>query len=237
MSQSIYLYTSVSLRTLEEVIEAFKEEFDHLLKDSFSEHELEVFEKQIDGIAAIYTQPILAELSFDDFYADPVFENDQRMFFERCKSTVVLDNLPYLESNSFQVSYLKLLLSKFDDVLIDRGGVSELCFKAQFEKDLQRYKTIDNLLHTVEKPVETRATPSKPVDPIDFLILDVYRELTRLKGVPVNPEGLPPKIIKIFAVMDAEPKLGADSLLRKTSLNAKDLDDGLERLKFWLRKL
>jgi len=217
-------------------MEAFKEEFDHLLNDSFTEFELEHFEKQIDSIAAVYVQPVLEELSFDDFYADPVFENDQRMFFERCKSTIVLENLPYLESNSFQVSYLKMLLTKFDDVLIDRGGVSELCFKDQFLKDLSGFKTIDSLLKPIEKVVEVK-TPSKPVDPIDFLIMDVYRELNRLKGAPVNPEGLPPKIIKIFAVMEAEPKLGADALLRKTSLNPKDLDDGLERLKFWLRKL
>jgi len=217
-------------------MEAFKEEFDHLLNDSFTEFELEHFEKQIDSIAAVYVQPVLEELSFDDFYADPVFENDQRMFFERCKSTIVLENLPYLESNSFQVSYLKMLLTKFDDVLIDRGGVSELCFKDQFLKDLSGFKTIDSLLKPIEKVIEVK-TPSKPVDPIDFLIMDVYRELNRLKGAPVNPEGLPPKIIKIFAVMEAEPKLGADALLRKTSLNPKDLDDGLERLKFWLRKL
>lgn len=236
MSQSIYLYTQLKFATLEEVMEAFKEEFDNLLKDSFTDFELEHFEKQIDSIAAVYVQPILPELSFDDFYADPVFENDQRMFFERCKSTVVLENLPYLESNSFQVTYLNLLLSRFDDLLIDRGGVSELCFKDQFMKDLSKFKAIDGLLKPVEKVIEVK-TPSRPVDPIDFLILDVYRELNRLKGDPVNPEGLPPKIIKIFAVMEAEPKLGADSLLRKTSLNPKDLDDGLERLKFWLRKL
>lgn len=236
MSQSIYLYTQLKFQTLEEVMEAFKEEFDNFLKDSFTDFELEHFEKQIDSIAAVYVQPILPELSFDDFYADPVFENDQRMFFERCKSTVVLENLPYLESNSFQVTYLNMLLSRFDDLLIDRGGISELCFKDQFLKDLSKYKAIDGLLKPVEKVIEVK-TSSKPVDPIDFLIMDVYRELNRLKGDPVNPEGLPPKIIKIFAVMEAEPKLGADSLLRKTSLNPKDLDDGLERLKFWLRKL
>lgn len=236
MSQSIYLYTTLSLRILEEVIESFKEEFDNLLKDSFSEFELEHFEKQIDSMGAVYVQPVIGELSFDDFYADPVFENDQRMFFARCKSSVGLENLPYLESNSFQVSYLRLLLSKFDDVLVDRGGVTELCFKDQFLKDLEKYKTIDGLLRPMEAPVEIKA-PSRPVDPIDFLILDVYKELSRLKGVPVNPEGLPPKIIKIFAVMEAEPRLGADHLLRKTALNPKDLDDGLERLKFWLRKI
>jgi hypothetical protein len=235
MSQSIYLHTQLKFSTLEEVIEAFREEFDHFLKDSFTEFELEHFEKQIDSIAAVYVQPMLEDLSFDDFYADPVFENDQRMFFERCKSTVVLENLPYLETNSFQVSYLKLLLSKFDDLLIDRGGVSELCFKDQFVKDLSKYKTVDGMLKPVEKVVEVKT--SKPVDPIDFLIIDVYKELNRLKGVPVNPEGLPPKIVKIFAVMETESKLGADSLLRKTSLNPKDLDDGLERLKFWLRKI
>jgi hypothetical protein len=38
-----------------------------------------------------------------------------------------------------------------------------------------------------------------------------------------------------FAIKDE--KLDASSLLRKSGLNAKDFDDNLERLKFFLKKI
>jgi hypothetical protein len=235
MSPNIYLYTQLNLFNLEILIESFREDFDNLLKDSFSEIELEHFEKLIDNIAAISVQPMLEQLSFDDFYANPFLVNEQRVFFENCKSTVVLENLPFFESNFFQVSYLKLLLSKFDEVLVDKGGVLELCFKDSFLNDLSKFKTIDQFFKPVNKTIDIKSATS--LDPIDFLISDVYRELTRLKGVAINLNDLSPKIIKIFVVMNSDSQLSADALLRKTGLNPKDLDDGLERLKFWLRKI
>jgi hypothetical protein len=77
---------------------------------------------------------------------------------------------------------------------------------------------------------------SIPVDPIDFLILDVYKEFDRLKSTSVPFEELSEKVFSIYAVMRHERIEDGSELLKRVGLNAKDLDDGLERLKFWLRK-
>ena len=84
--------------------------------------------------------------------------------------------------------------------------------------------------------------PITDPDPIDFLILDVYKELDRLRSLDLldvvmeKLEGLPEKSRKTFQVMNQE-RLDASQLLRKSGLNAKDFDDNLERLKFFLKKL
>jgi hypothetical protein len=233
MSQNHYFYTTYSHRELEEVIESFKEDFDVFLNDMFSDEELIQYEKWIDGLSAVYVQPLLSELSFDDFYADSEREDEQRSFFTRVKSSLGLENIPFLDSNPIQVTYLLKLLDLFPELLIDRGGVIELQFKSDYLKDILKYKTIDSLVKPIEKPLEVKTT--RPVDPIDFLILDVYKELSRLDGSSLTPGDLSPKVQKIYQVMTGE-KLDSTQLLRKVGLNAKDFDDGLERLKFWLKK-
>jgi hypothetical protein len=233
MPHNLYLYTTLPVPQLDTIVESHKERFDNILNDTFSDVEFEKYEKIIDGIAAIYVQPILSELSFDDFYASADEEDLQRSFFKRCKSSIGLENLPFLESNPVQVSYLLELLELFDEVLIDRGGIQELSFKDNFLKEISRYKTIDSLVVSFEKPLEVKTT--RPVDPIDFLILDVYTELDRLKGASLDSGDLSPKVQTIFHVMRAS-KLDSTQLLRAIGLNPKDFDDGLERLKFWLRK-
>lgn len=236
MPQDIYLLSTLQLSQLEEVIEAHKEDFENFLDDNFTENDLNLFEKQIDQLAAITVQPVLTELTFDDFYADPEKEEQQRSFFSRCKSSVSLENLPFLETNPFQVYYLRELLKRFPEVLIDRGGVNELMFKESYLNTLAKFKDASSLIVLTEKKAPVEIKTSKPVEPIDFLILDVYKELTRLQGTELSVEELSPKIQKIFHVMKEE-NLDSTQLLRRVGLNAKDFDDGLERLKFWLRKL
>lgn len=233
MSGNLYFYSPLPVKALEEIVAIHQKDFDEMLEDSFTEEELSFFEKQIDSIAAIYVQPVLSELTFEDFYADESDEDNQRKFFDRCKSTITLENVPYYESNAFQISYIQNLLAKIDEVLIDRGGVSELQFKTAFLNDLKKYRSLDQIQKPAPKKIEIKTT--RPVDPIDFLIQDVYKEIQRLSGKDINPDGLPPKIIKILEVMKAE-QLNADQLLRKCALGAKEFDDGLERLKFWLRR-
>jgi hypothetical protein len=233
MSQSIYLYTTLPVHQLEVIIESHKEDFDNMLNDTFSDEEMLHYEKIIDSIAAVYVQPILSELSFDDFYADSKVENEQRIFFGKCRSSISLENLPFLESNPVQITYLRKLLGLFEEVLIDKGGVHELRFKDDYLNEIQKFKSMDSLIKPVSTPIEIKTT--KPVDPIDFLILDVYKEFERLKNHDFSIEDLSPKVQKIFHVMKSE-KLDSTGLLRKIGLNPKDFDDGLERLKFWLRK-
>lgn len=218
---------------LEKVVEDFQKNFDILLEDTFSEDELESFEKQIDTIGALYVQPIMSELTFEDFNAG-TDEEKKKFFFESCQSSILIENLPYLESNPFQVSYLLELLKRFENVLIDRGGMFDLMFKDEFVHSLKPYKVMDSLIQTFVPKKEIKTF--RPVDPIDFLVLDVYREIDRLKDVVIKNEELPEKLVKLLYVM-RQNHLDPASLYVKSGLNAKDFDDGLERLKFFLRKL
>ncbi len=236
MSGSLTCFLPMELKTLESLLSAYQEDFDHYLAELFSEHELVAFESKLDAIAAVSAQPMF-DVSFDDFYPDPENEEDQRAFFARCRSTLVIENLPFFESNPFQVTYLNDLLNKFDEVLIDRGGVSELIFRDLYLAGLRRFKAIDTFTPKpkVVSILNSAARPLQPVDPIDFLVRDVYRELDRLGGGLPSSDELSPKARKILEAVRTE-RTSPDELLRRAGLNAKDLDDGLESLKFWLRR-
>ena len=236
MAQSLNLYFRLSVRDLERLVEDYQTEFDQALEDNFTDDELLKLEPMIDAIAAIYVQPLSNELSFDDFYADPAQEDKQRSFFNEVKSSICLENLPYLESNPFQVTYLTDLLWSFDEVLIDRGGVNELMFRKDYLEVLKKYKTMDSFISAppMEKPIEVKS--AVPVTPIDFLIVDIYKELDRLKDVIIDLEAMPEKARKIYLAMKGE-RSDSSTIFRKTGLIPKDFDDSLERLKFWLRKL
>lgn len=241
MSRSHYFYFPVSVTELEQVVLAHQIEFDTMVGDLFSEDEILVFEKLLDSIAAVYVQPILSELSFDDFYPDPPFYDKQREFFLACRSSLAIENLPYLESNPFQVSYLKQLLSNFSEVLIDRGSVQELQFKAVYLENLNKFKDIDSLIpeHT---PKVVEAPSSRPVDPIDFLVLDVYKEIERIRhsdNSEVMDKVLLNQSLKVQKIYQAM-KIGqydATTVFQKAGLTPKDFDDHLEKLKFLLKKI
>lgn len=236
MTASLTLFLPFKLSDTEAIVEAFKEEFDIQLKDIFSDDELIILEPKLDALGAVFVQPILNELTFDDFYAAPDKEDSQRNFFAGCKSSIAIENMPYLETNPVQVTYLKDLIGKFPEILIDRGGVSEILFKNDFLGILSSYKDMLSLAGGEKIPAKIVRTGTVPVDPIDFLIRDVYKELSRLKDLEIDSKDLSPKLQKIFTVMKNETTVDASELLKKTSLNAKDFDDGLESLKFWLRK-
>lgn len=241
MASSHYFYFTLPLNELDSLVENHKKDFNIFIEDTYSEEELLEFEKMIDSIAAIYVQPIMEELSFDDFYTETTQADRQKEFFENCRSSIVLENMPYLESNPFQVTYLKMLLSRFGEVLIDRGGIFELIFKDDYLKELKRFKCLDDLL-PVFKPTEVRARTSLPVDPIDFLVLDVYKELDRLllsqkleeMEKVVREQNL--KVQKLFYTLK-KGKLDASELYQKSGLSPKDFDDYLEKIKLILRTL
>lgn len=236
MSNAHYFYFRLPVLDLDKKIKAFQLDFDHLLNDTFSEAELANLENLLDDIGAVFVQPIFTEMSFDDFYSKPSEEQKQRDFFEAARSSICLENIPAFESNPFQVTYLIELLRDFEEVLIDTGGVNELMFKKDYVDSLKKYKNIFSLLTTVEKkPLEIKTT--KPVDPIDFLIQDVYKELLRLDPIQVSEwiKELPEKTQKVYQAM-LQVGLDASELLKRSGLNAKDFDDNLERLKFFLKK-
>lgn len=235
MSRTHNYYTRLTVHELERIVQAHQDEFDQLLGDTFSETELLQHEKLIDSIAAIYVQPIMSEMTFDDFYAHPAEEEKQRHFFESCKSSICLENIPYLESNPFQVTYLIDLLWTLDEVLIDQGGVSELSFKRPYLDDIKRFKTIESLIPQTETKAPVITTKA-PLSPIDFLVNDIYKELNRLGSKEIPFTEMSEKVQKIYQVMKVD-KLDSDTIFKMSGLIPKDFDDNLEKLKFSLKKI
>ncbi|HXH76831.1 MAG TPA: hypothetical protein VNJ08_17815 [Bacteriovoracaceae bacterium] len=241
MANAHYFYLPLTVKELEDRVQSHQENFEEFLKDTFSDKELTTFEGQVDSIAAIFVQPIISELSFQDFYSNASDEQQQKQFFETCRSSICLENLPDFHSNPFQVSYLIQLLENFHEVLIDQGGVEELVFKAAYIDLLKNYKSVDSMISSpLERPPEVKTT--KPVYPIDFLILDVYKEIDRLKtskqiyNAIEQATSLPEKTQKILTIASKD-LLDSITLLKRTGLNPKDFDDNLERLKFFLKKI
>lgn len=240
MSLSLTFYFPFSPNDLETIIESFRKEFDELLKDSFADSELEVFEAKLDALGAVYVQPVMDELSFHDFYPDPEKSDEQESFFKKAKSSLCIENLPYLETNPFQVSYLRMLAGKFSNFLVDRGGVHELLFKEDFLKLLESLKSMDKLL--LSPPVEETKRSGKnfyPVDPLDFIFVDVIKEFEKLRssGKEIDASTLgeaPKKILNALLKSDFDHPI---ELFKASGLGAKAFDDGLERLKFFLRSL
>lgn len=230
MSKSLYIYLRESLKDLETIVEGHQEEFDALLGDTFSDEELTRYERMIDAISTIEVQPILSELSFDDFYAKPSEENLQKDFFQSCRSSLCLDNLPFLETNPFQVTYLKDLLWTLGDALVDRGGVQELLFKKEYMEELRKFKTIESLVQTEPKLVK----PQIVLGPVDKLVQDIYKELARLSDPDGSP--LPEKTQKLLQIMKT-PDLDSSQIFKTSGLIPKDFEDHLEKLKFFLKKL
>lgn len=231
----ISLFLKTDVRTTQGLVETFQEEFETMLKDLYTDDELEMIETKLDAIGAVYVHSISSEISFDDFYFHEDSEKELRGYFNSCRSMITIENLPYLENNVYQVTYLKDLLKKFDDFIVDVGGVSELMTKEDYINYLSQFKDIDGS----SKPVSVKPKITKqiiPVDPIDFLILDVNKEFERLKNKELPFEELSEKVFSIYAVLRHERIHDNTDLLKRVGLNAKDLDDGLERLKFWLRK-
>ena len=238
MSKTLTFYFPLKVPELDALVEAFQKEFDELINDTFSDDELEHIEKKLDALAAVYVNPIMSEITFDDFEAD----ESLRDFFTSCRSSLLLENLPYLESNPFQVSWLQLFLKRFSEFLADRGNLDRLETKEEFFAKLGKLKNMDGLMAPAKPAVPPPQHRIKaPVLPIDFLILDVYRELDRLKEQGRMSEALEAvagfeKARRLFAIMK-EGKLDAHSLLRLSGLNPKDFDDNLEKLKFTIRKV
>jgi hypothetical protein len=227
----------MKLNELEKLVESHKEIFENFLGDNFSDEELKTYESYTDNLAAVFTQPILSELSFDDFFVYPENEISQRTFFEDCYSSICLDHLPIMQNNPFQVSYILMLLQNFSEVLIDCGGVSKLIFKDEYVATLAKYKNAEALI--VQKDIShVEIKTSAPVNPIDFIVRDIYTELARLDNnhVEVDVNLLSEKAQRIFQVMKKE-KLDAQGIYKKSGLIAKDFDDNMERVKFFLKKI
>lgn len=219
---------------------AHQKSFDEELSDLFTDEELGHFERSLEEMASLVPQEIFPELSYDDFEEAPSGNEERRDFFERCQSCLCLENMPFLETNRFQVSYLKELIKRLGPALVDQEQFGTLLWREEFEEELHRHRSIDDLVPPVTEVYRPKES-SAPVDPIDFLIRDVYREFERLHSQGKLVQALTglqeesEKLKKLFFLL-REEKLEGSLLYQRSGLNPKDFDDTLEKLKFYLRR-
>lgn len=241
MARALYFYLPLEIRLLEEIVDSHLEAFGEELKDLFSDEELEVFQRQLDEMAPFSISPRSSELSFDHFDTEP--SEEKRKLFEDSRSSLVLENLPFLETNPFQVSSIRSFLNRVREVLIDEEGLGELHSKDEFLKKVSGLRGVEDLLpesQPIQAPLRQNITI--PVEPIDFLIRDVYLEVDRilrgnlLEKTLIGLRDEKDSLKDLFFIV-RESRLSSDELFSRSGLSAKAFDDDLERLKFFLKKI
>lgn len=231
MARALYLYSPTAPLDLELRVEEFKERFQTQLGDLFADDELSRHERLLDDLATLDVQPRLSELTLDDFASAEAARAELEPFFDRCQSVICLENLPFLENNPFQVSYLQGLLAHVGPVLVDQGGLTELTDSDEFLRAIARLRTMEELVVAVPSAAASRvAEPTLA----DLMLSDVYRELDRLEG-QVALASMSERQQQIFGhLRSARPT--ATELLKLSRLNPKDFGDALEGLKFFLKR-
>ncbi len=229
MAWSLYFYSPRSAPELDEGVEVLRKAFQQELEDLFSDDELERFAPALEDLAPASVAERLAELCWEDF------ENHQekpalRESFEGTRSTLSLEALPFLETNPFQVSFLRSLLTSIGEGVLDRGGAGELLTLDEFLGEIAGLKGMESLLREAPPASLVRARGA-----MDELLDEVYQELERLRG-RVDPALWPEKQQLIVRPL-LEKRLDAQQAFKAAGLNAKDFGDHLESLKFRLRRL
>ena len=230
--RTLYFYFPQKVKDLELIVEAYQKEFDQKLEDAFSDDELLLLEKYIDYLGAVFVQPIISELTFDDFIHDESNRDIHHGLFSRCQSSICIENLPFFENNPFQVSYLLNLMDKFSEILIDPGENRALMLKGDYQVFLSRYKNADSYF-AIPQVKEVKKDSLHAITPVDFLVRDIYMELDKDKEA--STLSLSPKCQTLLSIMINE-RLHASEIFQKAKLSPKDFEDHLERLKFTLRK-
>ena len=230
MSRHLVIYTTLSELDLALKLEAHQEEFEVLLGDTFSEQELEAMERQLETLASIEAQPLLAAVSFDDLAPKSGEEARQESFFSRCKSCLCLENLPYLETHPLQVTYLIDLLWMFDEALVEYPGGESVLFKQDFLQELKPLANVESLLRKTPGPSRL-AAPAEGT--VDFVLRDIHREVVRLADSIVE---VPDRFAMLWPQVK-DTSLDSHALLQRSGLPPKDFGDRLESLKFFLKKL
>lgn len=153
----------------------------------------------------------------------------QRVFFLKSRSCLFFENLPLLEANPFQVTYLVDLLWMLDDVLVD--DEIELCFKRAYLEHLKGFSFLTDLL-----PPVPAAKAAPQVEVTDPTLKAIYGELARLQNVVSESKDWSEKTQLLYELV-LKRSWQADELLRTSGMNPKDFGDNLEKLKFALRRI
>lgn len=234
MTGPIYLYSTLHEDALQALIAQQGKDFDILLGDLFSDDELERYEKWLDHLALLDANAILSELTVDDLNIAPEQTQAQVDFFQKCKSTVSIENLGFIETNPFQVSYLLAFLERMDECLVDLGGMEDLVFKTQWQGDLRRLRQMETLVR-IERPLPVIPLAAT-ITQVDRIVHEIYRELERLGVETIDTSEMAEKRTRIITPM-LQGQYSSNELLTLSGLNPKDFGDGLEGLKFYLKRL
>lgn len=239
MAQALYLYVPLDVRLVEEIIDSHSRSFEEELKDLFSEDELESFHEKLETMALYSVNLKPQEITFDDFETD-LSDPAKRALFDSSRALVVLDNIPFLESNAFQVSTLRSFLDRLPEVLVDETGLGRLLSKKEYLEKIAHLRGIDTYIQTQKPPQRQESSSSVPVEPIDFLVRDTYQQMERI----VSEKLLEKTLIALrtekdsvkdlfFLVRESRPE--PTELFRRSGLKSKAFGDDLERLMIFLR--
>jgi hypothetical protein len=246
MAFTYYFYSSHSVDGLKVVLEKTETAFDELLQSYEDQPYIKENEKLISLIANVIPGPILAELSFDDFSVEEGRTDEMQTYFSKAKSCLVLENVPYLQTNPFQVSWLTLLLNFIGPCMIDTGSITPVKNCDDLKIILKKSKSLEQVLDIAIKPNVVKSAPQNfiPVEPLDFIVRDVFREFQRLQNenrLEVIERSIESneKMKKLFWALKnnfSDGPTSAENLCRKSNLNPKDFGDFLERLKFLMKR-
>jgi hypothetical protein len=246
MAFTYYFYSSHSVDGLKVILDKTELAFDELLQSYEEQSYIKENEKLISLLANVIPGPILAELSFDDFSVEEGRLKEMEAYFQNAKSCLVLENVPYLQTNPFQVSWILFLLNFLGPCMIDTGSITPLKNNLDLMAILKKSKSLEQVLN-LSPLVPVSKSPAGnfiPVEPLDFIVRDVFKEFERLQnenqlGVIERSIESNEKMKKLFLVIKnnfSHGPLPAINLCQKSNLNPKDFGDFLERLKFLMKR-
>lgn len=188
IKKNIYIFTEFSYAHAIEYLENISFEFDLLVQDPSLGQYFQKNEKKLDELASVIVSPKLPEIEFDCFEFEEKNRVQYETLFNKTKTTFAIENLPYLEVNPFQVSWLKLFFKNLGECLIDVGGMELLEDRLTFLERLENYKDLslfkEEHLHFDRKPLPVRFEKT----PLDFVIDKLNLEIIRLKNSNLEKE-------------------------------------------------
>lgn len=226
MSKSLHIFLPYTQKELLKIIEDYQSDFDEILKEEFSEDELESLADSLDTLASVDVTSRTQDVTIDDFEIENKDLPLMSDAFGKTKSVLVFDELPFLDTHPLQVTYLKNLLWSFREGIVDRGGVNKLIFLKDYLLILKKYKGMDALNLSV--PEVQKVVIPGPTDPLSV----IYELVLNSKISEINHHS--EKMKMIFHLIRNQ-KISKENLFKESRLSLKDFGDEIERLRIYLK--
>lgn len=229
----IYLFTIKSYQKMLEEIERFNILFDDFIQNPIYEEYVIKNEKKLDEMGHVTISPKMDELEFG-YYVNADQINHLKSQFGLMKTTIVIENLPYLENNPFQVSWLKLFVNELDQCLVDLGGMEYLESKSDFLNRISCYRDLETFAVVAPKK-QMRPEIIIPYEktPLDFIIDKLKLEITKTNTNAFLETLENNEMKKLFHIYLTENKINALYPI-KNKMDPKKFGDQTESLYFKL---